>query len=100
MARERIVLDTNVLISGALSITSMPARALETAISEGELLASMATLHELNEKLLSASSMRTSRATDAKRYSCAWRPSSKSWPSYKPFTRRAIRRMTSSSTSR
>ena len=54
MARERIVLDTNVLISGALSITSIPARALETAISKGELLASMATLHELTEKLLSA----------------------------------------------
>ena len=53
MARERIVLDTNVLISGALSITSTPARALETAISTGDLLASMATLRELTEKLLS-----------------------------------------------
>jgi len=53
MARERIVLDTNVLISGALSITSKPARALETAISTGDLLASMATLRELTEKLLS-----------------------------------------------
>lgn len=54
MAGERIVLDTNVLISGALSITSTPARALETAVSRGELLASMATLRELTEKLLSA----------------------------------------------
>lgn len=53
MARERIVLDTNVLISGALSITSTPARALEMAISTGDLLASMATLRELTEKLLS-----------------------------------------------
>lgn len=53
MGRERIVLDTNVLISGALSITSTPARALEKAISTGDLLASMATLRELTEKLLS-----------------------------------------------
>ena len=53
MARERLVLDTNVLISGALSITSTPARALEMAISTGDLLASMATLRELTEKLLS-----------------------------------------------
>ena len=53
MARERLVLDTNVLISGALSITSTPARALEMAISTGDLLASIATLRELTEKLLS-----------------------------------------------
>jgi uncharacterized protein len=53
MARERIVFDTNVLISGALSITSTPARALEAAISTGGLVASMATLGELTEKLLS-----------------------------------------------
>ena len=53
MARERLVLDTQVLISGALSITSKPAQALETAISTGDLLASIATLRELTEKLLS-----------------------------------------------
>ena len=53
MARERLVLDTHVLISGALSITSRPAQALETAISTGDLLASIATLRELTEKLLS-----------------------------------------------
>lgn len=53
MKRERVVLDTNVLISGALSSTSPPARALEQAISEGQLLASTATVHELMEKLLS-----------------------------------------------
>ncbi len=54
MARERIVFDTNVLISGALSTTSTPARALETAITMGDLLASTETLRELTEKLLSA----------------------------------------------
>lgn len=54
MTRERIVLDTNVLISGALSRTSTPARALEKAISEGQLLASAETLRELMTKLLSA----------------------------------------------
>lgn len=53
MTRERIVLDTNVLISGALSNTSTPALALEKAINDGQLLASTATLRELMEKLLS-----------------------------------------------
>lgn len=54
MKPERVVLDTNVLISGALSTTSTPALALENAISNGQLLASTATLLELMEKLLSA----------------------------------------------
>lgn len=53
MKRERVVIDTNVLISGALSSTSQPARALEKAITNGQLLASTATLRELMEKLLS-----------------------------------------------
>ena len=54
MKRERVILDTNVLISGALSTTSTPAGALEKAINEGQLLASTATLRELIERLLSA----------------------------------------------
>jgi putative PIN family toxin of toxin-antitoxin system len=54
MTRERVVLDTNVLISGTLSTTSTPAGALEKAITEGQLLASTATLRELIERLLSA----------------------------------------------
>jgi putative PIN family toxin of toxin-antitoxin system len=53
MTRERIVLDTNVLISGALSTTSTPARALERAVETGQLLASTATLRELIETLRS-----------------------------------------------
>jgi putative PIN family toxin of toxin-antitoxin system len=53
MAGERIVFDTNVLISGALSTTSTPARALEMAVAKGDLLASTETLRELTEKLLS-----------------------------------------------
>jgi len=51
--RERVVLDTNVLISGALSNTSTPALALETAVRHGQLLASTATMRELMETLLS-----------------------------------------------
>ena len=54
MRRERVVFDTNVLISGTLSRNSTPARALEKAISDGQLLASSATLRGLMEKLLSA----------------------------------------------
>ncbi|MBI3049071.1 MAG: hypothetical protein HYY76_12260 [Acidobacteria bacterium] len=53
MNRERVVLDTNVLISGALSTTSTPAIALERTFNEGQLLASTATLRELLERLLS-----------------------------------------------
>ena len=53
MKRDRVVLDTNVLISGLLSTTSTPARAVERAISDGQLLASTATLRELMTKLLS-----------------------------------------------
>ena len=53
MTRDRVVLDTNVLISGLLSTTSTPARAVERAISDGQLLASTATLRELMTKLLS-----------------------------------------------
>src|SRR5688500_13118373 len=54
MTRERIVVDTNVLISGVLAHTSIPARAVEKALTEGQLLASMATLRELMETLLSS----------------------------------------------
>ena len=52
-APERIVLDTNVLISGLLSATSTPARAVDRAIRNGQLVASTAALRELMTKLLS-----------------------------------------------
>ena len=54
MTRERLVLDTNVLISGALLEDSTPARALDRAIANGQLLASQETLRELTERLLSS----------------------------------------------
>lgn len=54
MKRERVVLDTNVLISGAFSTSSKPPLALENAINNGQLLASTATVRELMEKLRSA----------------------------------------------
>ena len=53
MKPERVVLDTNVLISGLLSTTSTPARAVEHVIRSGQLLASTDTLRELMTKLLS-----------------------------------------------
>ena len=53
MKPERVVLDTNVLISGLLSNTSAPARAVEHAITSGQLIASADTLRELMSKLLS-----------------------------------------------
>ena len=53
MKRERVVFDTNVLISGLFSTTSTPARALGQAINNGQLVASAATLRELMTKLLS-----------------------------------------------
>jgi putative PIN family toxin of toxin-antitoxin system len=53
MKRDRVVLDTNVLISGLLSTTSTSARAVEDAIRSGQLLASTDTLRELMTTLLS-----------------------------------------------
>lgn len=53
MERERVVLDTNVLISGLLSTTSTPARAVERAVATGQLLVSADTLRELIATLLS-----------------------------------------------
>lgn len=53
MKRDRIVLDTNVLVSGLLSTTSTPARAVEHAVRNGQLLASSDTLRELMTTLLS-----------------------------------------------
>ena len=52
MTRERIVIDTNVLISGLFSTTSTPALALENAITKAQLVATTETLRELIEKLL------------------------------------------------
>src|SRR5271156_4076308 len=53
MESERVVFDTNVLISGLLSTTSTPAQALELAILRDEIVATIATLGELMTKLLS-----------------------------------------------
>ncbi|MBI4476731.1 MAG: putative toxin-antitoxin system toxin component, PIN family [Acidobacteria bacterium] len=53
MTRERVVIDTNVLISGLLSTTSTPAQALDKAVTHAQLVATAETLRELIEKLLS-----------------------------------------------
>jgi uncharacterized protein len=53
MARERVVVDTNVLISGLLSSTSTPARAVERAVTTAQLVGTPETLRELMTKLLS-----------------------------------------------
>lgn len=52
-ARDRVVIDTNVFISGVLSTTSAPARCVEAVVSSGQLVATEATLKELFERLLS-----------------------------------------------
>ena len=51
MTRERVVIDTNVLISGLFSTTSTPALAVEKAVSKGQLVATTETLRELIAKL-------------------------------------------------
>ena len=51
MKRERVVIDTNVLISGLLSTTSAPAQAVEKAVTKAQLVATLETLRELIEKL-------------------------------------------------
>ena len=51
MTRERVVIDTNVLISGLLSTTSTPAQAVEKAVTKSQLVATLETLRELIGKL-------------------------------------------------
>jgi putative PIN family toxin of toxin-antitoxin system len=52
MTHERVVIDTNVLISGLFSTTSTPALAVEKAITQAQLVATTATLRELIETVL------------------------------------------------
>lgn len=52
MTRERVVIDTNVFISGMLSNTSTPARVVEHSMEHGQLLASTDTLRELMTRLM------------------------------------------------
>ena len=47
MTSERVVLDTNVFVSGLLSSSSTPARAVDKTITEGQLVGSTATLRAL-----------------------------------------------------
>ncbi len=51
MTRERVVIDTNVLISGLLSATSTPAQAVDKAVTKAQLVATTETLRELIRKL-------------------------------------------------
>jgi putative PIN family toxin of toxin-antitoxin system len=51
MTRERVVIDTNVLISGLFSTTSTPALAIEKAVTKAQLIATTETLRELIAKL-------------------------------------------------
>jgi predicted nucleic acid-binding protein len=97
--RERVVVDTNVLISGALSTTSTPALAVEKAVRDGQLLASTATMRELMETLLSAK-FDPYVARESVTRSCSDSPpSSSSWKLSRWFGRHVTRRMTSSWTS-
>ena len=52
MTRERVVIDTNVLISSLFFATSTPAKAVEKAVTTAQLVATTETLRELIEKLL------------------------------------------------
>ena len=50
-ARERVVIDTNALISRLLLPASVPAQAVHKAVDEAQVLASDATLMELADVL-------------------------------------------------
>ncbi|MCU1382426.1 MAG: putative toxin-antitoxin system toxin component, family [Acidobacteria bacterium] len=51
MTRERVVIDTNVLISSLFLATSTPARAVDKAVTNAQLVATTETLRALIEKL-------------------------------------------------
>jgi hypothetical protein len=52
MKRERIVFDTNTIMSAALLRESLPRQALDTALANGTLLVAESTLLELTSVLL------------------------------------------------
>lgn len=52
MTRERVVIDTNVLISSLFSTTSTPALAVDKAVTKAQLIATTETLRDVIEKLL------------------------------------------------
>ena len=51
MTRERVVIDTNVLISSLFFTASMPAQAVDKAVTKAQLVATTETLRELIGKL-------------------------------------------------
>jgi putative PIN family toxin of toxin-antitoxin system len=51
MTCERVVIDTNVLISSLFVTTSTPAQAVEKAVTKAQLVATTETLRELIRKL-------------------------------------------------
>jgi putative PIN family toxin of toxin-antitoxin system len=51
MTRERVVIDTNVLISSLFFTASTPAQAVEKAVTKAQLVATTETLRELLGKL-------------------------------------------------
>jgi uncharacterized protein len=51
MNPNRYILDTNVIISAALQVTSLPRQALNNAQDDGIVMLSVATLRELSETL-------------------------------------------------
>jgi putative PIN family toxin of toxin-antitoxin system len=51
MTRERVVIDTNVLVSSLFFTTSTPGLAVERAVTKAQLIATTDTLRELIEKL-------------------------------------------------
>lgn len=51
IARERVVIDTNALVSRLLLPESVPAKAVRRAVDEADLLVSEATLNELADVL-------------------------------------------------
>jgi uncharacterized protein len=51
MNPNRYILDTNVIISAALQVTSLPRQALNKAQDDGIVMLSVATLRELSETL-------------------------------------------------
>ncbi|MBI1873921.1 MAG: putative toxin-antitoxin system toxin component, PIN family [Acidobacteria bacterium] len=53
MTRERVVIDTNVLLSSLFFTTSTPAQAVDKAVTNAQLVATTGTLRELIEQLMS-----------------------------------------------
>jgi hypothetical protein len=97
MARARVVVHTNILVSRLLLADSVPAQAVRKAVNEAQVLVSDATMIELADVLARPkSTLMSASKTDSSSFGCSG--ASPSWfRSFTPCVPIVIRATTNSS---